>query len=237
MRCKETRDAELFQANRGVFSDTQMAKIRKSHVLIAGLGGLGGHLAIAFARAGVARLTLVDFDRFEPSNINRQALCDQTTLQALKTDVFEKALKRIHPDLVIDSYATRIEHLEDTVYTHVDLIVDGLDTISSKRHLEACALRAKKPFLHGAIGGMYGQYGLFDTGEPLLENLYGLREAGIETSARNPTFTPGVLAHLMASEGICHLGGEPCANTLRIVDLNTHDIRAVYLHQKEKNHG
>jgi len=64
-------DARL-EKNFGIFSPAELSKIAKTRVLIVGLGGIGGYLANALARLGVRQLTLVDFDKFKVTNLNRQ---------------------------------------------------------------------------------------------------------------------------------------------------------------------
>jgi tRNA A37 threonylcarbamoyladenosine dehydratase len=71
---------------------------------VLGLGGLGGVIAQVLVRAGVANLSLVDHDRFEPTNLNRQVFAFDETLGVRKTEATEVQLKKINPGLVLRSY-------------------------------------------------------------------------------------------------------------------------------------
>ncbi len=76
-----------------------VAKLASAHVLVVGLGGVGGYVAEMLCRAGVGEMTIVDGDRVQASNRNRQLIALSTTEDRYKTDLFEKRLNDIHPGL------------------------------------------------------------------------------------------------------------------------------------------
>ena len=77
----------LFKGNRGILSETELEKVSQTRILLVGLGGLGGHLVNSLARLGVRSLMLVDYDRFSPTNLNRQLFSSTETLGKYKADV------------------------------------------------------------------------------------------------------------------------------------------------------
>ena len=81
-----------------LIGEEALEKLKNAKVLIAGIGGVGGYIAEALARAGVGTIGVVDSDRVAESNINRQIIADYTTLGRLKTDVMEERIGRINPD-------------------------------------------------------------------------------------------------------------------------------------------
>lgn len=110
-------------------------RIRKAHVLVAGLGGVGAYAAEMLCRAGVGKMTIVDADAVQPTNINRQLPAMHSTLGMLKTEVLAVRYKDINPDIelnVLPVYLKdgNIPQLLDA--DRYDFIVDAIDTISPK---------------------------------------------------------------------------------------------------------
>ncbi|MCS6833099.1 MAG: tRNA threonylcarbamoyladenosine dehydratase [Flammeovirgaceae bacterium] len=108
--------------------------LQKAHVLVVGLGGIGGAAAEMIARAGVGKMTLVDGDVVEASNRNRQLCALQSTDNQLKSEVFAARLKDINPDIVLTVIS---DYLKDAKITDLlsqpyDYVVDCIDTLSPK---------------------------------------------------------------------------------------------------------
>lgn len=122
----------------------KMERLRQSHVLIVGLGGVGAYAAEMICRAGVGRLTLVDADTVQPGNINRQLPALHSTLGQRKADLLAARFRDINPDvqltvLPVFLSETDIPPLLDTV--RYDFVVDAIDTLAPKCTLIAEALR------------------------------------------------------------------------------------------------
>lgn len=98
---------ELFSRNTLYWGDDKQQELFQKHVAVFGLGGVGGFCAEALARAGVGNLTIIDFDTVSESNINRQIIALNSTIGQKKTDLFEKRLKDINPEInltIIDDF-------------------------------------------------------------------------------------------------------------------------------------
>ncbi|MBO4588760.1 MAG: tRNA threonylcarbamoyladenosine dehydratase [Bacteroidales bacterium] len=112
-----------------------MERLGRAHVLVVGLGGVGGYAAEMLCRAGVGKLTIVDGDKVSVSNINRQIIALNSTVGQSKTELFEKRFKDINPEceVVAKNVFLRdeemIELLEAEKY---DYVVDAIDTLSPK---------------------------------------------------------------------------------------------------------
>lgn len=112
-----------------------LARLRQAHVLVVGLGGVGGYAAEMLCRAGVGRMTIVDGDTVSESNINRQLVALHSTVGQPKAALFAARLRDINPELeltVLDEYLRDerlVEVLEAERYTGV---VDAIDTLSPK---------------------------------------------------------------------------------------------------------
>ena len=138
------------------FSRTQMLlgpeameKLRQSRVAVFGIGGVGGYVVEALARAGVGALDLVDHDRIALSNLNRQIIATRETLGEYKVDVAEARIHSINPDCKVTVH--RIFFLPETreqfVFSDYDYVVDAIDTVAGKLALVETAKAAGTPVI------------------------------------------------------------------------------------------
>lgn len=124
----------------------KMSRLHNSHVLVVGLGGVGAYAAEMICRAGVGRMTIVDADTVQPTNINRQLPALHSTVGLSKAEVLAARFKDINPDIqltVLPVYLKdeNIPELLDSA--KFDFIVDAIDTISPKCFLIYNALIRK----------------------------------------------------------------------------------------------
>lgn len=122
----------------------KMERLRRAHVLVVGLGGVGAYAAEMLCRAGVGQMTIVDADTVQPTNINRQLPALHSTLGKPKAEVLAERFRDINPDLqlrVLPLYLKdeAIPELLDN--NRFDFIVDAIDTVSPKCYLIYHALR------------------------------------------------------------------------------------------------
>jgi tRNA A37 threonylcarbamoyladenosine dehydratase len=115
----------------------KLDSLQKAHVLVVGLGGIGGAAAEMIARAGVGQMTLVDGDVVEASNRNRQLCALSSTDNVLKSEVFEARLKDINPDIKLNiiSQYQKEEKIIELLSQPYDYVVDCIDTLSPKVYL------------------------------------------------------------------------------------------------------
>jgi sulfur carrier protein ThiS adenylyltransferase len=119
-----------------------LAVLRKSSVGIAGAGGLGSNVAVALARAGVGRLVIADFDRIEPSNLNRQQyFIDQVGER--KVEALRKNLLAINPYSLYETHDVRVTRRNAAkIFARVDVLVEAFDRAEAKEMLiETCLTR------------------------------------------------------------------------------------------------
>ena len=209
-----------YEANAGTLGSEGQKRLLRSKALVAGLGGLGGHVVEQLVRCGVGELVGVDADQFDETNLNRQLLSDLNSIGLGKTEAARSRVAEINDAVEFHPFACKLEDLEDNVYDGVDLIFDCLDSIPSRLHLQDMGERYDVPLVHGAIGGWYGQVAIVWPGSKLLSNIYGTRREGIEKVLGNPPFTPAFIATLMVSEGVkLLLGRKEKENTVLFADL------------------
>ena len=128
---------EIFSRNIMYWGEKTQKEISSKHVVVFGLGGVGGYTADALVRAGVGELTLVDFDEVSQTNINRQLIALNSTIGQKKTDLFKSRLLDINPDLKLNIFDKFYdETINDEIFKYkVDYIVDAIDTMRSKVEL------------------------------------------------------------------------------------------------------
>lgn len=127
-----------------LLGEERLNKLKSSHVLIVGLGGVGAYAAENLCRSGIGRMTIVDGDVIHPSNKNRQLIALDSTMHQRKAEVVGRRLRDINPALqltVLDEYL-RDERLHDVVVAPYDYVVDAIDTLSPKTFLIVDALKA-----------------------------------------------------------------------------------------------
>ena len=129
-----------------LLGDDKMARLQSAHVLVVGLGGVGAYAAEMICRAGVGRMTIVDADTVQITNLNRQLPAMHSTLGMFKADVLEARFKDINPDLELKVLPVFLkdENIPDLLDAdEYDFIVDAIDTLSPKCYLIYHALQRR----------------------------------------------------------------------------------------------
>ena len=129
----------MVECNRSalLIGEDAINKLVNSHVMVIGLGGVGGFCVEALARSGVGELTLVDYDRVDLSNCNRQIIATTTSVGEYKTDLFLKRIQDINPNIKVNLYTEKYQDYQ--VEASLDYIVDCMDDVKSKVNLMAKA--------------------------------------------------------------------------------------------------
>lgn len=134
------------QRTRLLLGEEKSERLRQAHVLVVGVGGVGAYAAEMLCRAGVGRLTLVDADTVQPTNINRQLPALHSTLGQPKVEVLAARFCDINPEVELTVLPVflkdeNIPQLLDAA--RYDFVVDAIDTLAPKCHLIAEALRRR----------------------------------------------------------------------------------------------
>lgn len=132
------------------------AAVRRAHVVVVGIGGVGSWAAEALARSGVGRLTLVDLDHVAESNINRQVQALDGTVGQAKVLAMRERIAQIHPGCRVDAVEEFVEpdNWPGLLPEGADAVIDACDELKAKVAMAAWARRAKALFIScGAAGG------------------------------------------------------------------------------------
>ena len=134
----------------------KLEKIKQSHVLVVGLGGVGAYAAEMLCRSGVGKLTIVDADTVHPSNLNRQLIALVSTQGEAKAEILAARLKDINPDIelnVINDYIC--DEKTDALLNQADYdyVVDAIDTLAPKVNLIRMCIEKQLPLISSMGAG------------------------------------------------------------------------------------
>ncbi len=138
-----------------LLGEERLDKLKRSHVLVAGLGGVGAYAAEMIARAGVGEMTIVDGDVVHPTNRNRQLPALVSTHHLPKTEVMQARLVDINPDIKLHTVNAfcKGEDFEALLSQPFNYVVDAIDTLSPKVYLIYWALKHHRPLVSSMGAG------------------------------------------------------------------------------------
>ncbi len=194
--------------NKKTLSDEDQLKLATSCVAIVGCGGLGGYIAEELARIGVGRLVLMDDDRLEVSNLNRQIMATELNIGQWKVEAARDRLQSVNSEVQVEVIRGWFEEDKGPeLFREVDLVCDALDSIPTRVVLERVCHQMELPLVFASIAGWFGQIGVSLPGDFSVLRLFGRGEQGVESTWGNPAFTPAVLASLSVVETVKLLVG------------------------------
>jgi len=189
------------------FGEEGQEKLKRARAFIAGAGGLGSAASIYLVAAGIGMIRLVDHDRVELSNLNRQVLHWDKDIGRTKVTSATEKLKQLNQEVEVEGIQERIT--EANVYQLVDgfdLIVDAMDNLPTRYLLNKTALDKNIPFFHGAVHGFEGRAMTIIPGKSAcLWCLY--RGAAREGKFPILGVTPAVIGCIQAAEVIKYIVG------------------------------
>lgn len=212
-------------------------KLNEARVLIVGLGGLGSPVSMYLASAGVGHIVLVDFDKVDISNLQRQIVHTTSDIGRLKVNSAREHLQAINPDIKIDciDHALAAAELADEA-TNANVIVDATDNFQIRFALNEASVKTKTPLVSGAAIRFEGQVTVFDPREetsPCYRCLYGDDVGTQETCTANGVIAPllGIIGSIQANETLKLIMGigETLQGKLLLLDSLYMDINQATL--------
>ncbi len=181
-------------------------RLNEARVLIIGLGGLGSPVSLYLASAGVGNLVLVDFDKVDISNLQRQIVHTTNNIGQPKVESAKEHLQAINPEIKVEC----IDHSLDgdellSEAEKADVIVDCSDNFQTRFALNEASVKTKTPLVSGAAIRFEGQVTVFnpiDDTSPCYRCLYGEDVATEETCTANGVIAPllGIIGSIQANE-------------------------------------
>ncbi|WP_318503604.1 molybdopterin-synthase adenylyltransferase MoeB [Photobacterium leiognathi] len=225
----ELTDDEMLRYNRQIilrqFDFDGQEALKASSMLVLGAGGLGCASTQYLAAAGVGKLTLIDDDKVEVSNLQRQVLHHDATVGMLKVDSAKAALCRINPYISVDTIAKRLsdEELLPLIESH-NIVLDCSDNVDTRNQLNHLCFKTKTPLISGAAIRMEGQISVYayQDNEPCyqcLSALFGQQTLScVEAGIMSPVV--GIVGAVQAMEAIKVVAnmGTPLTGKLLMLD-------------------
>ncbi|MEH3036719.1 MAG: molybdopterin-synthase adenylyltransferase MoeB [Sphingomonas adhaesiva] len=217
---------------------TGQMRLRAGHVVVIGAGGIGSPAIQYLAAAGIGRLTLIDDDHVEPSNLQRQTIFTTADAGRAKVEAAADAVARLTPHVTVATRALRLDH--DNVAALLegaDVVLDGCDNFDTRLAVADAALTQRIPLVSAAVGRFEGQLGVFrgwEPGRPCYRCFVGDAPArdGL-TCAEEGVLGPvtGVLGSLAALEVIRQIApfGDDSAGRLVLLDFLSLRFRTLAL--------
>jgi len=216
---------ERYLKNIGTLSPQENESLQRRKAAVVGCGGLGGYVIELLGRLGVGHITAIDYDVFQPSNLNRQILSDEASLGKSKALQAQKRMKLVNSNVTITPIMEKLDRQNGMqILSGHDVIIDALDNIPSRLLLQDIAEALQIPMVHGAIAGWYGQVSTIFPGDRTLSKIYPDPDAkGVEKELGNPSFTPALVASIEVSEALKILIGRGSLLRKKLLSINVLD--------------
>lgn len=235
-------DEELLRYSRQIllpaFDIKGQERLRQSRVLLVGLGGLGSAASLYLAAAGLGRLVLVDFDKVDLPNLQRQIVHRTADLGRLKVDSARDALLALNPTVEVVTVPNALDDAELLRQVEqVDVVVDASDNLPTRLAVNAACVRAAVPLVSGAAIRLEGQILVWrpDRAGACYRCLYRSTDVALETCAQTGVLAPvvGVIGSIQALEAIKILTdlGETLEGRLLLLDMAQMEWKTLKVHR------
>jgi molybdopterin-synthase adenylyltransferase len=224
-------DDQLLRYSRHILLDEigveGQERIMASHALVIGAGGLGSPVALYLGTAGVGRITIVDHDSVDLTNLQRQIAHTMARVGQPKAESAREGVAAINPEVLVKPVVARADaQLLDELVPLAGVVIDCCDNFKTRHAINAACVRHRKPLVSGAAIRMDGQLSVFDTRDaqsPCYACVFPPSDDLEETRcATMGVFAPlvGIIGAMQAAEALKILAptGEPLAGRLQMLD-------------------
>jgi len=201
-------------------------RLLDARVLIIGMGGLGSPVALYLAACGVGDIAIVDDDRVDLTNLQRQIVHDSNDIGKLKVDSAAETMKALNPEIKVNVISERIngERLHAEVQL-ADVVVDATDNLASRLEINRQCVAARTPLVSASAIRWEGQLSVFDSRQqdsPCYQCLYGNRGEVGQSCSENGVMGPvvGMLGCMQANEAVKLLTGVGTSLVGRVLMLD-----------------
>lgn len=224
-------DAQLLRYSRHILLDDigveGQARLLASRVLVVGAGGLGSPVGLYLGSAGVGHITIVDHDRVDDTNLQRQIAHRLERVGQNKADSLAQSIREINPDVALRCITQRADPgLLDELLPQMDLVLDCTDNFDTRQAINRACVQHRVPLVSGAAIGFDAQVSVYDTRQtqaPCYACLFPPEAPPEEVRcATMGVFAPlvGIIGSVQAAEALKLLAGvgEPLAGRLLMLD-------------------
>ncbi|NRF70936.1 HesA/MoeB/ThiF family protein [Aquincola sp. S2] len=227
-------DTQLLRYSRHLLLDEigieGQQRLLQSHALVIGAGGLGSPVALYLGTAGVGRLTLVDHDTVDLTNLQRQIAHNSARIGHPKAESARDSIAAINPDVQVHAVIQRADAAWlDAAVAAADVVIDCSDNFKTRQAVNAACVTHAKPLVSGAAVGFDGQVSVYDVrraGAPCYACLFPPDATTEEARcATMGVFAPlvGIIGTIQAAEALKLLAGvgSSLAGRLQMLDART----------------
>ncbi len=225
-------DDQLLRYSRHILLDDigieGQEKLLAAHALVIGAGGLGSPVALFLGSAGVGRITLVDHDTVDSTNLQRQIAHKLATVGWPKVDSARASIHAINPDVTVQALQQRADAaLLDELVAAADVVLDCSDNFATRHTVNAACVKHRRPLVSGAAIGFDAQISVYDTRQadaPCYACVFPPEATFEETRcATMGVFAPlvGIIGSMQAAEALKLLAGvgSPLVGRLQMLDV------------------
>lgn len=139
----------MFERMISLIGKDKFTKLQTYNVLIVGIGGVGGYALEALARSGIINISIIDDDKIEISNLNRQIISSNNNIGLIKVDVAKERVLKINPDLNVHTFNENLnkDNIDAVLENKYDYIIDACDTVETKVLIIEKSLKYKYKFI------------------------------------------------------------------------------------------
>jgi len=213
----------------------------EKHVCLIGLGGLGCPIAYYLTSSGIGELTIIDYDRIDITNLQRQILFTSSDINKKKTEVAFEKLTQLNPTIKINKIDTQVNSTSNIIFKNCDLIIDATDNFNTRTIINKISVDNKKPLIMGSASKMEGQVAVFRNdlpNMPCYNCLYNDLDDENKTCLDQGVLSSltGIIGSIQATEAIKLLlqFGETLESKLLLIDVKYSNYRIVNLKQDQK---
>ena len=235
-------DEQLLRYSRHLLLDeidiAGQEKLLRSHALVIGVGGLGSAATPYLAAAGVGKISLVDFDSVELTNLQRQIMHSQSSIGNSKVSSGEAFLNALNPSIEVHALQERIStELLQAMLLSVDIVLDCTDNFATRQLINAACVEAQVPLVSGAALRFDGQLSVFDSrlpNSPCYACIFSPQDSPEEIScASMGVFSPlvGIIGSMQAAQALQVLigFGEPLIGRLLLWNARTTHMDIIHI--------
>ena len=218
--------------NMGTLGVEGQLRLLKSHVGVVGCGGLGGYVAEMLARVGIGHLRLIDGDVFSETNLNRQLMSAEHVLGQPKVQVASQRIGQVNGAVSVIAIPDFLDENNAKQWlAGCDLVMDALDNNATRRIAAHACRHLGIPFIHGAIGGFWGQVAVYYPENVTPWEHEDYPNKGKETELGTPPFTPSMVASFQVCEAVKLITKKESQlkEKLAWIDLERVDVQTVPL--------
>ncbi len=210
-------------------------KIAGSTVTVIGAGGLGSSALLYLAAAGVGRIRIVDYERVELSNLNRQVIYTEKDMGKKKSTAAAERLMRLNGEISVEAIDIKVDAGNAReIIKGSDVVLDCLDNWGARFVVNRACVEEKIPLIHGAVEDMCGQLMVVRPEGPCLACIFSEKLSAEKKGLNVIGFTPGVVGCMEGMEAIKIITGkESMKDELLLIDLETDEFQKIKIAKKE----